>query len=342
MTKPMRWIKFDPKDFLEGVVGLTPEERGAYITLLSLIYMRAGPIPDEPGYLAGNCGMSKQAWRKVRASLIDKGKIFLAPCGGLMNGRAGAVLKNYEQTSEKLPTNPEETPEKLPRKSAVLETKPNEIQGLVSADQSEKCPLEEEVEKEKKEDANASLSPAAPDDVRRAFDEWNELARRVGLPLAKDLTEGRRRKLRARITTSGLAGWREALAAVEVSKHCRGLKAGRDGGAPWRADIDFLLQPSSFQRLIEGFYGRDMAQAAAQKAKSSQRFSGPPAIRAAFADTLGEAFVETWLDLCGWQDVPTPALTCSKSTVLDRIGRDGWRVLQDNQISLIHTPAVAA
>lgn len=92
--------------------------------------------------------------------------------------------------------------------------------------------------------------PEPPDEVLVAFGLWNDTAKRLGLPLAKDLTDGRRRAIRKRLETGGLDGWREALAGVSRSRHCHG-KNDRD----WRADIDFVCQAKSYQRLREGFYG---------------------------------------------------------------------------------------
>lgn len=88
--------------------------------------------------------------------------------------------------------------------------------------------------------------------VERAFNAWNDLAKQIGNPAAKSLTADRRRSIKARIDEAGETGWLEALEGVRQSRHCQG-KNDRD----WRADIDFVCQPKSFNRLREGFYGRD-------------------------------------------------------------------------------------
>lgn len=101
------------------------------------------------------------------------------------------------------------------------------------------------------------LGPNGPvDDERQpplSVDEivgaWNELAGRKGLPKVAKITEARRKAMRARIRENTIEEWQQALAAVERSKHCCG-----DNDRGWRADLDFLLQPKSFTRLIEGFY----------------------------------------------------------------------------------------
>lgn len=92
----------------------------------------------------------------------------------------------------------------------------------------------------------------APDvDAHQAFAAWNDLALRCGLPQARSLTPGRRQKLIARIREhGGMEAWARALANVERSSFLRG---SNDRG--WRADFDFLLQPTSFAKVVDGIYG---------------------------------------------------------------------------------------
>ena len=84
-----------------------------------------------------------------------------------------------------------------------------------------------------------------------AVELWNAMARRAGLATVKGLTDERRKRLRARLAEHGPDAFTEAIDAVERSPFCRGES---NGG--WRADFDFLLQASSFTKLIEGSYDR--------------------------------------------------------------------------------------
>jgi hypothetical protein len=118
----------------------------------------------------------------------------------------------------------------------------------------EKSPQMEDGGGKGKNRSDANASSVAGSDVEAAFAGWNALAGRLGLRVAKDLTPERRRHIRARLASSGLEGWREALTGVERSSHCRG-----ENDRGWRADLDFVCQPKSFQRLREGFYGGDAA-----------------------------------------------------------------------------------
>lgn len=107
-----------------------------------------------------------------------------------------------------------------------------------------------ESESLEREDAGVAGAP-----IKAAFDLWNRKAESLGLPTAKVLTEGRRGHLKARLEDcGGLDGWAAALDALAASRFLCGLVPGRDGKPPFKADLDFILQPSSFARLLEGKY----------------------------------------------------------------------------------------
>ncbi len=80
---------------------------------------------------------------------------------------------------------------------------------------------------------------------------WNDLAQRKGLPMVKKLTPGRRKHLRPLMRQYSIDDFTDAIDAIERSPFLLG-----ENGNGWRADFDFLLQPSSFQKLIEGSYGQ--------------------------------------------------------------------------------------
>src|SRR5512139_2082182 len=71
----MKWYKRDPAAALEGMLGLTSEERGYYNTVIDLLYARTphGSVNDELVIKA--MGERPQVWRRVKGQLIAKGKI---------------------------------------------------------------------------------------------------------------------------------------------------------------------------------------------------------------------------------------------------------------------------
>jgi DNA-binding Lrp family transcriptional regulator len=88
--------------------------------------------------------------------------------------------------------------------------------------------------------------------VNDVVEAWNDLAVDRGLPKVSKVTEARRRQVQARIKEYPDAGdWSKALSAIDKSKFLCG-----DNDRGWRANFDFLLQPSTFIKLLEGTYDR--------------------------------------------------------------------------------------
>lgn len=84
-----------------------------------------------------------------------------------------------------------------------------------------------------------------------AFRAYNDLAQRIGLPIAKTLTPQRRKNLCARLREhGGIEAWQQALANVERSAFLRGNNA-----RGWRLDFDFLVTASKFAKVFDGVYG---------------------------------------------------------------------------------------
>lgn len=99
------WHKRYHSDALTGFQGLTLEERGAYQTLLDLMYDRQEPLIDDTDdrmrLIAGYLGVGLRKYRSVTASLLQKGKIFRRSDGRLSNKRFEKETKNKTKTSEK-------------------------------------------------------------------------------------------------------------------------------------------------------------------------------------------------------------------------------------------------
>jgi DNA-binding MarR family transcriptional regulator len=100
-----------------------------------------------------------------------------------------------------------------------------------------------------------SISRNSAQRIKRDSDEdaavkaWNDLADDLSLPRVQRMSETRRRRLAQRLREcGGLDGWAAALAKIRGSPFCRG-EIGK-----WRADFDFVLQESSFIKLMEGKY----------------------------------------------------------------------------------------
>lgn len=100
----LAWHPRYHRDALDGMELMCLEDRGAYTTLLDMMYDRGGPVPDEDRMLAGKMLVSTRTWRTIRARLIDAGKVEVidTPNGPfLFNERARNELETQEKRSRK-------------------------------------------------------------------------------------------------------------------------------------------------------------------------------------------------------------------------------------------------
>lgn len=111
-----------------------------------------------------------------------------------------------------------------------------------------------ETEEEWLADANparddAALSGDAMTETNIAFQDFCSMADDIGLPKPSRLTPERRKRLAARLKEAGgLDGWQIAMAKIRGSPFLNGSKS------EFRANFDFLLQKSSFCKIMEGNY----------------------------------------------------------------------------------------
>ncbi|RVG96713.1 hypothetical protein CN221_11245 [Sinorhizobium meliloti] len=100
--------------------------------------------------------------------------------------------------------------------------------------------------------SDAGAEPSSPEGsspTDRAIEVFSDQASKAGLPVPRKVTADRRRKVEARIREHGEELWAEACRRMANSAFCRG-----ENDRGWRADLDFLCQPKSFNGLIEGKY----------------------------------------------------------------------------------------
>lgn len=122
-----------------------------------------------------------------------------------------------------------------------------------------------------------------PFSARTATALWNDLAARRGLSPCRSLSGNRLAQLKRRLAEHGENGWRAALSAVERSRFLLG-ETGRGG---WKANIDFLLNPTHFAKALEGGYGDDAEPARPRGKVSPEQYRQTQRARADLYDRLG-------------------------------------------------------
>jgi len=96
----MKWYKHDPNAALAGMIGLTVEERGAYYTLIDLLYARDGEgVRDD--LVCSALGCHGRTWNALKKQLIHKRKIWVREDGSLMDKRVENSLKESRNFIEK-------------------------------------------------------------------------------------------------------------------------------------------------------------------------------------------------------------------------------------------------
>jgi uncharacterized protein YdaU (DUF1376 family) len=175
-------------DALAGMMPLTLEERGAYNTLLDMMYDRGGPLIDNERLLAGYMNCSLRKWRQVRDQLLEKGKIVIDRAGHITNSRARKEIENQSKTHRKLI----EAGAKGGRTRAENEKNPNEN------NETEQASLEPslrhpqaiarvtEARSQKPEEVRTPKPPSLPADVRSVMEEGGFVSPPPDLSLLRD------------------------------------------------------------------------------------------------------------------------------------------------------------
>jgi len=114
-------VRFFPSDWLAGTRGMTAAEMGVYITLIAMMYERAGPIDGRDlAKLARLCGTSASSLRGILDRLISDGKLTESD-GFLSNRRAELEIKNVMAKSGVAREKATARWEKKPKKSTADE-----------------------------------------------------------------------------------------------------------------------------------------------------------------------------------------------------------------------------
>lgn len=91
--------------------------------------------------------------------------------------------------------------------------------------------------------------------VREAFDMFNEYAKANKWVVTSVLDDRRIKAIRSSLPVyGGIEGWRKNLEKAARSDFLMGRVPGRDGRKTFKLDLDFLLQPKTRTRVIDGFY----------------------------------------------------------------------------------------
>jgi uncharacterized protein YdaU (DUF1376 family) len=262
-------VDFYFEDWLSGTFELTPELRGALITVCSLIWKTGNRLKDEDEKLAHWCVVSTRRWRALRAGLIEAGKIVIED-GFIRQKRAVQEFQNVKHrvdvaraSGSKGGRKRAENAANQPRTRDELEANPQKNKGSASSGSQaitititkDKNPSPDgEGVDPKGTDPIPKLPALVPEDRQFLIDAaviWNRVAE-GGLSKAEKLTRERKARLRKRLAkdcNGVLDEWEAYCRRLRASAFCCG-----ENDRGWRADLDFALLPKTFVQTIEGKY----------------------------------------------------------------------------------------
>lgn len=99
--------------------------------------------------------------------------------------------------------------------------------------------------------SNEEVVVVARDPVKTVIEAYCRMASQACLPLIAAISDKRKAGIKARVEEHGLDRVLQAIERIGESDFCRGMNSNG-----WKADFDFLLQPSSFIKILEGKYDK--------------------------------------------------------------------------------------
>lgn len=250
-------------DYARDTKGLSLIEHGAYRLLLDHCYATEQPIPNDLKELCRIAGAMTPVERKAVEKIAEK----FFPVNGdgrRHNRRAEIEIARAQEKSDKAKASAERrwgrngdgdaggmrthsggdaNQNQKPEESKASTAEAVEARGKAAGLQT--CPHELIV---------ALYHEVLPSNPKIL--EWNN-ARRGYLRarwLEKATPKGRHPGYAS--TEDGIAWWRRFFAYVAESRFLTGQEEGREGRPPFVADLEWLVRPTNFAKVIEGKYHR--------------------------------------------------------------------------------------
>ena len=184
-----------------------------------------------------DCGV----WRFIKSQIDKDFENFNVRCK-----KNGEISRNYwkeKNNTDRIPNDTDRIPNDTDRIPNDTDRIPNDILNI-------NVNVNEEQEYKHKQEQELFLKNNKI--VFREFDieKINSVLEKYGLPQIKILTDERKNKLKQRIKDAG--GFDEFINQMEKALDESSFLRGDSG--KWRADFDFFLQKSKWQKAVEGGY----------------------------------------------------------------------------------------
>jgi uncharacterized protein YdaU (DUF1376 family) len=232
----MHYFQFNIGDYASHTRHLSPMEDLAYRRLLDLYYLKDGEVYGDEAEVARQIGLRDHV---LEVTQVLQDFFCIGEDDRWTHDRCDAEIAHFREKSEKASNAGKASAQRRLNKRST-NVQPTNNQEPITNNQQPVSSSKEDVSSD--DDA-----PVRPQEI---IDAWNSMAKRAGLSEIKMLNPKRAASLKSRIKECpDVETWSTALQNIERSKFLRG-----ENDRGWKANFDFLLQPSSFTKLIEGSY----------------------------------------------------------------------------------------
>lgn len=241
----LAWYKAEPRAFFDATRGWPNELKANYRLVLDLIYANDGALPDDERWVAGELGCDLRVWRRLKAALVERGKLYLAD-GRLRNPRADIEVANGLAKLEQTITAGLASAEQRRKSEPVLGKNKDLAPTAVPTIKNKK-----EIKKEPPVSPDGETSPVVAATPKAAVEVWNRIADGV-LERVRALDDRRAGFLRKRLADE----CRGDLRAWEA--YCRRIRSSPflcgENERGWRANIDWAVRAGTYGKVLEGRY----------------------------------------------------------------------------------------
>lgn len=246
------YVQFYMNDWLAGTARMTRTVKSIYFDICVFNWDKAAPVPPAELMLMVADLDPQQAETIINAllatgQLVEDDRGIYSPRAMAEAERSFAAWRAKSEGGKKsVPGKPKDTSE-----DSSIEPEPEPDRKEKGADAPQKKARPKKPKPAKPEGAKPPAeSPPIPREALAMVPTlWNEIAAANGLSSIQRMTDARATALKARAQEHGVNAILDAMRTIPQSRFLLGRTS--DG---WKANFDWLLQPSSMQKLIEGFY----------------------------------------------------------------------------------------